>query len=65
MVDNLEQLRKRAERLEELAKQKNEERELKKRIKLAKADLRKDTLIAQVFTSLKKKAGKAVDNALN
>jgi hypothetical protein len=61
MPDDLEQLRKKADRLEELAKQKNEERELKKRIRIAKADLRKDTLVSQLFTALKKRA----DNAIN
>ena len=60
-VDDLEQLRKRAERLEELARQKNEERDLRKRISLAKADLRKDTVVAKLFTALKKRA----DNAIN
>ena len=64
-TDDLEQLRKRAEELEQMAIRENEKRELKKRIKLAKADLRKDTLVAQIFTGLKKKAGKAVDSALN
>ena len=64
-TDDLEQLRKRAEELEQMAIRENEKRELKKRIKIAKADLRKDTLVAQIFSGLKKKAGKAVDNALN
>ena len=61
MPDDLEQLRKKADRLEELAKQKNEERELKKRIRIAKAILRQDTIVAKVFTALKKRA----DNAIN
>lgn len=57
-TDDLEQLRKRAERLEELAKQKTEEIELKKRIKLAKATLRQDTLVATVFRAVKKRVDK-------
>ena len=61
MVDDLEQLRKRADRLEELAKQKQEEIELKKRIRTAKATLRQDTLVAKLFVAIKKKA----DNAIN
>ena len=65
MADNLEQLRKRAERLEELAKQKTEEIELKKRIRTAKATLRQDTLVAKLFTGLKKKADQVIDNAVN
>ena len=61
MVDDLEQLRKRADRLEELAKQKTEEIELKKRIRTARATLRQDTIVAKLFTAIKKKA----DNAIN
>lgn len=65
MADNLEQLRKRAERLEELAKQKTEEIELKKRIRTAKATLRQHTLIATLYRGLKKRADRVVNDAIN
>jgi hypothetical protein len=61
MVVDLEQLKKRAERLEELAKQKDEEIELKRRIRIAKATLRKDTIVAKLFTALKEKANNAIN----
>ena len=60
MQDDLEQLRKRAERLEQLAKDKEQERELNRRIKIAKAYLRQDTVVAKTFALLKKRLDKEI-----
>ena len=54
-MDNKE-LQKQVERMEQLAKEKETERELKKRLKIAENTLNQDKLIPQLFNALKKKA---------